>query len=177
METWKDVPKFEGLYEVSDEGRIRSKEGKVTYKKYHGKRVWKSRILKEKNPTGRDVRHDLWKDGNPHGFLTHRLVAKAFIPNPENKPTVNHLDGDPRNNNVKNLEWATYKENNNHAFDNDLIPTGIKVTLVNKRNGEKKLFRSMTKAGKYMNQNHGYVSDLVKRGIYETDEYEIKIVN
>ena len=116
-EIWKSVPGYIGLYEVSNIGRVRTVEGKETHSVRHGVRRWKSRVLREKNPKGRDVRVSLWKDKKEKSFLVHRLVAMAFLPNPDNKATVNHKDGNPRNNHVTNLEWATYKENNNHAFN------------------------------------------------------------
>ena len=182
MEEWKDIPNFEGLYEVSDKGRVRSKEGKTTYTKRHGVRLWKSRMLKEKNPNGRDVRVDLWKDGVPHGRLVHRLVAKAFHPNPENKPTINHKDGNPRNNNKENIEWATYEENSNHAFDNDLMSSNIKVKLKCKKNGSDFEFRSMAKGGEFLERNPGYISLLLSRGKKvatspDGKEYEIHLID
>lgn len=62
----------------------------------------------------------LTKDGIRKTYLVHKLVALAFIPNPENKTTINHIDGNKRNNNVSNLEWATEKENQNHKWKNGL---------------------------------------------------------
>lgn len=67
-------------------------------------------------------RVNLSRDGKKHRLAVHRLVAQAYIPNPENKPTVNHIDGNKTNNNVSNLEWATYKEQTAHA-----VATGLKV--------------------------------------------------
>lgn len=177
MEVWKQIPNYEVLYEVSNKGRVRSKKGKVTYTEMHGKRLWKSRVLKEKNPNGRDVRVSLWKDGNERSFLVHRLVAKAFIPNPENKPCINHIDGNPRNNHVKNLEWATYEENQNHAFDNGLVGTNIRIALINKDSGKRKTFRSMSKASSYIGKNTGYISSVLNRGKTEIEGYEIERVD
>lgn len=76
----------------------------------------KDPILKmNKRKDGR-LNIDLMIGGKKKSFLVHRLVASAFIPNPTNKPTINHLDGDPTNNKVENLEWATMKENIRHSI-------------------------------------------------------------
>lgn len=106
----------------------------------------------------------MWKNGKGKDYLAHRLVAEAFIPNPDNKPTVNHIDGNPRNNYVENLEWATYRENNNHAFDNHLMTTAHPVTLVNQVSGEKMYFRSLAKASEYIGFSAGYISNSLKQG-------------
>ena len=172
MEKWKSVPEYVGIYEVSDQGRVRTTEGKTTHSKLHGKRVWKSRVLKEKNPSGRDVRVSLWKNKKPKSFLVHRLVGKAFIPNPEKKPCINHIDGNPRNNCVSNLDWAGYKENQNHAVDNDLSNTNIKIALIDGE-GKRKEFRSMAKASLYLGKNKGYISNLLKRGKNKIDDFTI----
>src|SRR5690606_13076082 len=103
---WKDVPGYEGIYEVSRSGQIRTKEGKTTFSKLHGKRVWRQRILKQKVSKDKCCRVSLWKGGKERTWLVHRLVAKAFIPRVEGKNYINHIDGNRLNNHADNLEWC-----------------------------------------------------------------------
>ena len=159
METWKDIPNYEGLYEVSDKGQVRSKEGKVTYTKHHGFREWKSRILKEKNVKGREARVDLWKNGKPKSYLVHQLVGIAFLPNPNKYKCINHLDGNPRNNHLDNLEWCDHYINNNHAFDNRLIKTAKPTILISMDSGEELEFRSISKAAEFLGRSNHYLTN------------------
>lgn len=168
MEVWKDVVGYEGIYEVSNVGRVRTKKGKTTHTDYHGIRVWKQRTLKEKNPNGRDVRVSLWKGKKDKSYLVHQLVAKAFIENPNNFKCINHLDGNPRNSNVDNLEWCDHHINNNHAFDNRLIKTGKQVKLINLSNGKEHYFRSQSKASEFLGRKNDYV-----KGKKYADGYEV----
>lgn len=170
---WKDIVGYEGIYEVSNTGLVRTSASKTTHSKRHGIRRWKQRVLKEKNPNGRDVRVTLWKNGKPKDFLVHRLVAMAFIPSIEGKNFVNHLDGNPKNNHISNLEWCNSKENNNHAFDTGLIKTGKKVILVHKETYEPIYFRSLSKASKYLGYRDTYLANMLEKGASEIGDYEI----
>lgn len=129
-ECWLPVVGFEGCYEVSNKGRIRSLDRKV----WNGK-VWffkKGIILKMSKTTTGYWKVELSKKGvKKKSFKVHRLVAIAFVENIEGKPNVNHIDGDPLNNNAENLEWCTQKENMLHAARNGLC-NGGKNPYINK---------------------------------------------
>ena len=117
-EIWKDVVGFEGLYMVSSLGNVKS----LNYN--HTK---KERILSANGK--RYLMVVLSKEGKTYPFLVHRVVATAFIENPENKKTVNHIDGNKLNNTVQNLEWATTSENHKAAFKLGLMSqTGEKCS-------------------------------------------------
>lgn len=111
-EVWKDVPEYEGLYMISNLGNVLSKVPN------NGKP--KKKIMKQSICSSGYMKVVLSKNGNHKQHMIHRLVAKAFIPNPENKETVNHIDGNKKNNCVDNLEWNTYSENLKHAYKNGL---------------------------------------------------------
>lgn len=117
-EIWKWIPDFEGLYQVSTWGRIRSVDRWVIYKD-GSKRFYKGRILKPARDENGYLLVVLSRDGKRRNFRVHRLVAEAFIPNPENKPEVNHLDENKENNYVSNLEWSTHKDNINWGTRNE----------------------------------------------------------
>lgn len=114
---WSDIKGYEGFYRVSTDGQVQSVE---RVREYLNATI-KSRILRQSpNPKGY-LMVKLYKDGDKKTFPVHRLVAQAFIPNPQNKPQIDHIDGNTKNNNVTNLRWATNKENSNNP-----------VTLVNR---------------------------------------------
>lgn len=119
IEIWKDVVGYENIYEVSNLGRVKMLKRIVNAG--NGSVLNLKESIKSLHLVGRGYKAvNLCKDGNKKPNYIHRLVAQAFIPNPHNKKTVNHIDGDKLNNKVDNLEWMTYSENNKHAYDNKL---------------------------------------------------------
>lgn len=119
MEVWKDIEGYEGLYQISNLGRVKSLERKIKRRNDRIQTV-KERILKlNLNKEGYHT-VKLHKKGKGKTYLVHRLVANTFITNPDNKLEVNHINGVKNDNNVNNLEWNTRKENMRHAVDNRL---------------------------------------------------------
>ena len=118
-ETWKDIPGYEGLYQVSDMGRVRSLDREVEgLSRWGGMRVFrkKGRLMSlGSNGHGYQMVH-LKDKGVRRSVSVHRLVATAFIPNPDSLSQVNHLDSDQTNNRVGNLEWTDAKGNIRHGI-------------------------------------------------------------
>ena len=115
-EVWLPVKGFEKLYEVSSGGRVRSITRKTNNKQ--GQRTSRGRVLKPNYAGHGYALVSLCRDGSQYTKRVHRLVAEAFIPNPDNKRCVNHIDLDKRFNASVNLEWATHKENTQHGLAN-----------------------------------------------------------
>lgn len=109
-EIWKDVPNYEGIYQVSNLGNIKSL-------KYD--RTGEERILKTNKDSGGYLKVNLYKNRKPKTYLVHRLVATVFLPNPDNLEEVNHINQIKNDNRVSNLEWCDAKYNCNYGTRND----------------------------------------------------------
>jgi len=119
QEIWKDVKGYEGMYQVSNLGRIKSLDRTVVCNR--GYKLVKGMILKGEISKKGYCRIRLSNGvNNRKKYFVHRIVAFAFICNQDNKPFINHIDGNKLNNNITNLEWCTCSENIQHAFDNGL---------------------------------------------------------
>lgn len=113
-EIWKEITGYEGYFEVSNLGNFRSKDREVP-SRWGGTRPYPGKSLKVEEMQDGYKRIVLMKDAKKKRYMCHRLVAETFIPNPDNKPYVNHIDGNRGNNCVSNLEWCTQSENEQHA--------------------------------------------------------------
>ena len=119
VEIWKDIKGFENMYAVSNLGRVKSKARKV----WNHNNYWirPERILKAQVSDRGYLRIRLGHNKTKCTRRIHRLVAEAFIPNPNNLPEVNHIDGDKLNNKVNNLEWISKSNNLKHAVQLGLL--------------------------------------------------------
>lgn len=176
-EEWRDIPGYEGIYQASSYGRIRTKPGKVTYTATHRVRHWKTRVLKHKGDAKAGFRVSLYLNRKPKDWLVHRLVAMAFHGVPDEYMTVNHINGDRNNNTPENLEWLSLADNIKHGFRTGLYSNNqLPVSLI-LPNKTIKHFDSLSEASRFLDRSHGYIHNCAKEGITPTDangnEYKI----
>lgn len=151
MEHWKTIKETEGKYSVSDLGRVRRNEHYTEVKPNNTIIHYKESILKGyKDQDGYVVYHLLGAGGKAIAKKAHRLVAEAFIPNPENLPCVNHKDEDRTNNSKSNLEWCTISYNNNYGNRNSKLrqSSGIRVAQYTTDGKLIKIWDSMLEASR-----------------------------
>lgn len=114
MEEWRDIEGYEGLYQISSDGRVKSL--KRIARNNH---TVNSKIRKPKIDKDGYCCVSLWIDGVSKEHFIHRLVAQAFVPNPENKPCIDHINTDRTDNRAENLRWCTHKENTNNPISRE----------------------------------------------------------
>ena len=172
-EEWRDVKGYEGLYQVSSEGRVKSLERKFI-DKIGRERYVKECFLKPSADRGGYLRVGLCDGEKRKTFKVHRLVCEAFHENPDNKPQVNHINEIKTDNRASNLEWATARENSNfgsrnerlgkaqskpvgqYTLDGDLVKAWQSVNEVQRQTGFSQGNISLAANGKYK-QAYGFI--------------------
>ena len=170
QEIWKPINDYEGYYEASNKGHIRSVERLVNCK--NGKRLSPATILKPSLGQWGYEQVTLRKEGSKKTVRVNRIIARTFIPNPNNLPQVNHIDGNKTNNNVENLEWCDASHNMKHCFNNHMSDWTTKIKIV--ETGE--VFNSKAECARKIK---GYVSliDACLRGERKTHKgYHFEII-
>ena len=152
IEQWRPVEGFEGLYEISNFGRVKSLK------------FDKERILKPGKDGDGYLSVSLWSDGKRNAFKVHRLVASAFIPNPMGLPEINHRDENPSNNEVGNIEWCSRLYNINYGTRTEKVSKPVEASKYEDFREICLRFASIMEA-KRNGYNHGAVSDCC-RGCY-----------
>lgn len=174
-EIWRKIEGFSN-YEVSSEGRVKSLNWKLTGQEriMNGTKNNYIQVCLRNNPIKKM-------------FDVHRLVATAFIPNPDNKPCVNHIDGNKHNNRVENLEWCSHSENSLHAHKTGLNKvTDKNIFFTNNPNPNPKQkvrcietgqeFESMLSASKYFNVNSASICQSINKGCRVLKKYHFELV-
>lgn len=151
-EIWADVYGYR-RYRVSNRGRVKNKKTNKVLKPYLTNRGY--------------LTVGFWVEGKKKRLSVHRLVAEVFIPNPQNKPEVNHINGCKTDNNLCNLEWCSRRENVIHTFRNGLQETKLSKKLVLEMRQYRKQGLSLREVGKLIGVSHSTVWEIEQGLIYQ----------
>ena len=154
-ETWKSITGWEKSHCVSNLGRVKSLKRVIKNTGKNTEYVIDEKIMKTNLVGAGYMGLIIGTNGIKKRFYLHRLVAEAFIDNPENKPCINHKDGNKLNNYIENLEWVTYKENSIHGYKTGLMPTKITKNEANQ-------IRQLYLTGKYKQSEIGEMFNLTQ---------------
>lgn len=177
MELWKDIPDYEGLYQASNLGNIRSldhirKNGTNNY-------MQKGKLLKFNKNTSGYLQVRLSKNGIAKTYRVNRIIALTFIDNPLNKETVNHINGNKLDNRIENLEWATHKEQIEHQHNVLNIPySDCKCChIANKKKiirNDGKIYNSLLEAKKDLKNKNAHITEVCQGKLKSTCGYSFK---
>lgn len=156
QEIWKNIKDYEGLYQVSNFGKVK----RLQHKRCDRNQIMKERLVKVIKPSNNWYPYlSLCKNGKTKNVYLHRLIAIAFIPNPNNYPCINHKDGNKQNNKIDNLEWCSFSHNNKEAHKLKLNKGNAKnVIQLDKNQKFIKEWFSTREAEKELNIANGKVS-------------------
>lgn len=186
-EIWKPIKNYENVYEISNFGNVRSLDRQKTL--INGTiKVIKGKILKKQRSRGKEYYSVGLYDNNgkQHVYQIHRLVAQAFVPNPNNFTIVNHLDENKQNNHVDNLEWTTIENNNQYSYNKHPERKNVIEILQYTLEGDfVKKWNSIKEAAEYLNTKQGNISECLRGNsksssgyiwkYYYDDNYPLKI--
>lgn len=165
-EIWQEIRGYEGLYKVSNLGRVKS-ENRVVMRGNGAPQTFSEKIIAQRDNSNGYYRVALWKDGKQEYRFVHRLVAEAFVQNVDNKPVVGHIDFDRHNNKAENLRWCTQAENLGRSREFGRIKSNISEEMRRKqkeraskpvRRSDGKIFKSISDAARALNVTHSAVS-------------------
>jgi len=170
-EIWRDIEGYKGIYQISNKGNVKS----LNRIAKNGKKV-KEKILKQSQDKDGYILFTLCRNGRQKTLKAHRLVAKTFISNINNKPCVNHLNGIKNDNIVSNLEWVTVSENTQHSYDNKLQGKGSKhgrstLTVEDVKNIRGEIGKTQKELALKFNSYQSVIGRILRNETYTDSKY------